>query len=157
MKANIGIPEKSIDEIVTFLNVLLADEYSLYTKTRNAHWNVIGEDFYGLQLFFETQHKALDVIIDDIAERVRSLGHFALGSLDAFMNATHLKEEKKELSNSKQIIKVLVGDHESIIRDIRENIDPITNKYKDYGTADFVTELMEKHEKMAWMLRSYLI
>jgi len=156
MKANIGIPERDIDEVVTFLNILLANEYSLYTKTRNADWNANGEEFYGLHMFFENQHKALDVIIDDIAERVRSLGHFALGSLNAFISATHLADEKQKVTNSKQIIKILMGDHETIIRDIRNNIKPIADKYKDYGTADFVTELMEKHEKMAGMLRTYL-
>lgn len=156
MKTNIGIPEHDIDVVVTFLNALLADEYLLYTKTRNAHWNIKGENFYGLHTFFETQYEALDVIIDDIAERIRALGHFAIGSLKEFMSATHKEGESQENSNSKKVLQTLVGDHETIIRDIRKKITPISDKYKDYGTADFVTDVMEKHEKMAWMLRSYL-
>ena len=156
MKSNIGIPEQDIEEIVTYLNTLLADEYALYTKTRNAHWNVNGLNFHELHKFFETQYEALDVIIDDIAERVRTLGHFALGSLEDFLRVTHMGEENHDFSNPTQIIQTLVNDHETIIRIIRSEITPVSDKYKDLGTADFVTGLMKQHEKMAWMLRSYL-
>lgn len=157
MKANIGIPEKDIEEIVSFLNTLLADEYTLYTKTRNAHWNVTGPNFHFLHLFFESQYKALDMIVDDIAERVRSLGHFALGSLKDFLEVTHMSEVDHDFSNPQQIIHTLVNDHETIIRIIRNDIAPISDKFKDLGTADFVTGVMEQHEKMAWMLRSHLV
>jgi starvation-inducible DNA-binding protein len=154
MKATIGIPEKEVEEIVTFLNTLLADEYALYTKTRNAHWNVFGPNFYELHKLFEMQYEKLDVMIDDIAERVRVLGHFALGSLKDFLSVTHLSEENHDFSDPKQILQTLVNDHESIIRIIRNDISPLAVKYRDLGTADFVTGLMEQHEKMAWMLRS---
>ena len=156
MKATIGIPEKDTEEIVTFLNTLLADEYALYTKTRNAHWNVNGSNFFELHKFFESQYEILDIMIDDIAERVRSLGHYALGSLRDFLSVTHMDEENHDFSNPKQIIQTLVNDHETIIRIIRNDITPVSEKYKDLGTADFVTGLMEKHEKMAWMLRAFI-
>lgn len=156
MKQALGIPDHDIEEVVTFLNTLLADEYALYTKTRNAHWNVTGPNFYELHKFFEAQYEALDIIIDDIAERVRSLGHFALGSMKDFLSVTHMSEENHDFSNSKQIIQTLVTDHETIIRIIRNDIIPISDKYKDLGTADFVTGLMEQHEKMTWMLRSFV-
>lgn len=95
-------------------------------------------------------------MIDEIAERVRSLGHFALGSMKDFLSVTHMSEENHDFSNSKQIIQTLVTDNDTIIRIIRNNIIPISDKYKDMGTADFVTGLMEQHEKMAWMLRSFV-
>ncbi len=156
MKTTIGIPDKEIEEIVTLLNTLLADEYALYTKTRNAHWNVSGTNFYELHKFFETQYEAVDIIIDDIAERVRSLGHYALGSLKDFLAVTHMDEENHDFGNPKQIIQTLVNDHETIIRIIRNDIAPISGKHKDLGTADFVIGIMKQHEKMAWMLRSFL-
>lgn len=156
MKTSIGIPDHDIEEIVTLLNTLLADEYVLYTKTRNAHWNVTGPNFYELHKFFETHYEALDIIIDDIAERVRSLGHYALGTLKDFLNVTHMDEENQEFSNPTQIIQTLVNDHETIIRIIRNDVTPISEKYKDLGTADFVTGIMEQHEKMAWMLRAHI-
>ena len=156
MKANIGIPEKDVEEIATILNTLLADEYVLYTKTRNAHWNIIGTNFFELHKFFESQYELLAESIDEIAERVRKLGHFALGSLKDFLGVTHMDEENHDFSNSRQIIQTLLNDHETIIRIIRSDIAPISDKYKDLGTADFVTGLMEQHEKMAWMLRSHI-
>jgi starvation-inducible DNA-binding protein len=156
MKANLGIPEHDVEEIATLLNTLLADEYALYTKTRNAHWNIDGPNFHGLHLFFESQYEVLDEVIDDIAERVRALGHYALGSLKDFLSVTHMGEENHDFSNPNQIIQTLLNDHETIIRIIRNDITPISEKYKDLGSADFVTGLMQKHEKMAWMLRSFL-
>ena len=154
MKPSIGIPEKDVVEVVNLLNTLLADEYVLFTKTRNAHWNITGLSFYEMHELFQAQYEAMDIMIDDIAERVRSLGHFALGSLKDFLNVTNLSEEKDEFSSPEQMIQSLLNDHETIIRMIRNDIIPISDTNKDMGTADFVTGLMEKHEKISWMLRS---
>ena len=156
MKPTIGIPDHGIEEITTFLNILLADEYVLYTKTRNAHWNVNGPNFHELHTFFGNQYGALGGMTDDIAERIRSLGHFAIGSLKDFLSITHMGEEKHDFSNATQIIQTLVQDHETIIRIIRNDITPLSDKYEDFGTADFVTGLMKQHEKMTWMLRAFL-
>lgn len=156
MKPTLGILDKGTEEITTFLNTLLADEYVLYTKTRNAHWNVSGSSFYELHKFFGIQYEVLDVMIDDLAERVRALGHFALGSLKDFLSVTHMSEENHDFSNSTEIIQTLVTDHETIIRMIRNEIISTADKYNDHGTTDFVTGLMEQHEKMAWMLRAFL-
>jgi len=153
MQATIEIPEKEVEGIVTFLNTQLADEYAIYTKTRNAHWNVKGPE---LRKFFETQYKALDIIISAIAERVRALGHYAMGSLKDFLRVTHLDQEIHDFSNPHQIIQTLAYDHEIIIRIIKNEITPIPEKFKDLGAADFVTDLMEQHEKMASMLRSFI-
>jgi len=154
MKPAIGISDHDLEEITTLLNTLLADEYVLFTKTRNAHWNIIGLSFYEMHKLFQAQYEALDVMIDDIAERVRSLGHFALGSLRDFLQVTNLTEEKDDFSSAKQMIQSLLNDHEAIIRMIRTLIIPVADKYKDVGTADFVTGLLEQHEKISWMLRS---
>lgn len=156
MKQTIKNPELEIEEIVTFLNVLLADEYALYTKTLNAHWNVNGPKLLELHKFFEDQNLALDIIINDTAKRVRSLGHFALGSLKNFLNVTHMDEENFNFGNPMQIINALVNDHETIIRIIRDEIIPVAGKYNDHGTTYFVKGLMGQHERMALILRSFL-
>lgn len=154
MKTTIGIPNQDLEEVATLLNTLLADEYVLFTKTRNAHWNITGLSFYEMHKLFQAQYEALDIMIDDIAERVRSIGHFALGSLKDFLKVTNLSEEKDDFSSPEQMIQSLLNDHETIVRIIRKDIIPISDKYKDLGTADFVTGLMEQHEKISWMLRS---
>ncbi len=155
MKANIGITDSNLQNLANLLNNILADEYILYTKTRNYHWNVVGNNFQELHKFFENQYDKLDEIIDDVAERVRSLGHWSLGSLKDFVKLARLNEDL-QASNSKEMIQYLLDDHETIIRILREDVGVITDKYSDFGTADFLTGLIEDHEKMAWMLRSYI-
>ncbi len=155
MKPNIGIPAKHLLETAKLLNILLADEFALYAKTRNYHWNVTGPGFIEMHKFFEGQYEQLDEMMDEVAERVRMLGHYSLGSLNAFAKATRLTEGQDE-TNAAKMIQNLLDDHETIIRQVRGEIDLITDKYNDAGTADFLTGIMESHEKMAWMLRSHL-
>lgn len=156
MKTNIGISGNNLESIVTLLNTLLADEYILLTKTRGAHWNVTGTNFDELHEFFKTQYSELSEIIDGLAERIRSLGHFTLVYLKDYLSVTHLTEEGYDFSNSSNILQTLFNDHETIIKIIRNDISPVSIKYKDLGTADFLTGMLENHEKMAWKLRSFL-
>lgn len=155
MKANIGISDKNSKEVASVLNKILADEYLLYTKTRNYHWNIEGSNFMEMHLFFESQYNTIDEAIDEIAERVRQIGHYAQGRLKDFIKQSQLVEQEYT-SDQKSQIQNLLDDHEAIIRFLRLHIDIFTDKYKDAGNADFITGLMEKHEKMAWFLRSYL-
>jgi starvation-inducible DNA-binding protein len=156
MKTNIGIKQENISKIVDVLTKILADEFVLYTKTKRAHWNVEGPDFYNKHLFFEQQYDAIDEIVDTVAERIRSLGHYTPATLKDFLALTHLTEELKEKNDSNGFIKELLLDHESIIIYLRENINPIANELQDAGTSDFITGLVENHEKMVWMLRAHL-
>lgn len=156
MKPNIEISNKNMKEVGELLNILLADEYLLYTKTRNAHWNIQGSHFYELHTFFEAQYGILAVLIDDTAERVRALGHFAIGTLKGFLKVTRLSEMNEEFKDREQVLQALLEDHETIIRSLRKDIGSVGDDFKDIGTADFMTGLMEKHEKMAWMLKSHL-
>jgi len=156
MKANIGIKQESINKVVEVLIKVLADEFVLYTKTKRAHWNVEGPDFYNKHIFFEQQYDAIDEIVDTVAERIRSLGHYTPATLKDFLALTHLTEELQEKNDAHGFIKELLVDHESIIIYLRENINNIANELQDAGTSDFITGLVENHEKMAWMLRAHL-
>jgi starvation-inducible DNA-binding protein len=156
MNTNIGISEINRLSVANELAKLLADEYVLCTKTRHAHWNVEGIDFYEKHKFFESQFRQLDELIDDIAERIRTLGHYATSSLSVFLKTTHLSESGKENNDSESLIRELLGDHESIVTYLRENINADAAKFKDQGSSDFITGIMETHEKMAWLLRAHL-
>ena len=142
--------------VLAELEKLLADEFVLYTKTRNAHWNVEGPDFHSMHTFFESQYEQLDEIMDNVAERIRSIGHYAPATLKEFLSLTHLTERKATKNNSEGYIMDLLEDHKSIANFIKGNITPFADKYKDYGSSDFITGLLETHEKMAWMLKSHL-
>lgn len=156
MEPKIGISKDNLAKVAHALNVILADEYLLYTKTRNAHWNVEGPDFHSKHLFFEAQYEQLDEIMDGVAERIRSLGHYAPATLKLFLELTHISETLHEKNDGTGFITELLTDHESLIIHLRENINYFANELKDLGTSDYVTGLMETHEKMAWMLRSHL-
>ena len=156
MKLAIGITPEHLAEVANALNRLLADEHVLYIQTRNAHWNVEGPDFLTKHRFFEEQYHQIETIIDDVAERIRTIGHYAEGTLSGFLKLTHLTEVTREKNDSAGFMKSLVVAHESIIIHLRENIDRVAEEWNDAGTSDFITGLMETHEKMAWMLRAHL-
>jgi starvation-inducible DNA-binding protein len=156
MKTNIGISEANRKTVAEQLGKLLADEFVLYTKTLNAHWNLEGPDFHSVHVYFEDLYGQSQEITDSVAERIRQLGHYAPASLKDFLNLTHLTEQMKGDNKSQDLIRNLLGDHESIIEFIRSNIKEFDEAHKDAGTSDFITSLMEKHEKTAWMLRAHL-
>jgi len=156
MEAVIGIKEDKLVEVGYILSKLLADEFVLYTKTRNAHWNVEGIDFLSKHKFFEEQYEQLDEIMDSVAERIRTIGEYAPGTLHQFLELTHLTEQARIKNDSASFIRELLADHESVIIYLRENVSRLADEFKDYGTSDFITQLMETHEKMAWFLRAHL-
>ena len=153
---NIGLNDKQRNGVVEILNAALADEFVLYTKTRNFHWNVTGPQFDDLHKFFEAQYAELEDFVDDVAERARALGGAALGSMQGFLKHTRLKESVGTPPSAMAMVAELLGDHETIIRQLREDIGKAGDKFGDEGTADFLTGNMEAHEKMAWMLRAFL-
>jgi len=156
MSTQIGISDANRRAVTKQLAHLLADEFILYTKTRKAHWNVEGPDFHAMHVFFESQYEQLDEIMDSVAERIRQLGHYPPATLKEFLALTRLTEKSGEKNNSQGFVKELLADHEGIIIFLRENINGFANDCKDLGTSDFITSLMEDHEKMAWMLRAHL-
>ena len=156
MKPNIGLPDKSRDAVVKVLNVLLADEYVLYTRTRSFHWNVVGPNFAELHAFFQAQYEALDAIVDEVAERARTLGGADAGSLGEFLKLTRLKESPAAPKDAPGMLGALLEDHEAVIQALRRDLALVDERHGDIGTNDFLTGLMERHEKMAWMLRAHL-
>ena len=88
MKANIGIIVNSRKEIGQLLNALLADEFVVYIKTWQYHWNVRGQDFFAQHKFLEDLYKQSEEIIDEVAERARALGEPALGRMEDYLHVT---------------------------------------------------------------------
>ncbi len=155
MKPNIGISDKNLQAITGILSNVLADAMLLYSKTRKFHWNVKGDSFMELHKLFESQYKQLEEAIDEIAERINKLGSPVIGTFKEFLQHTSLKETAGKYPNSKDMIKELLDDHETVIKALRKFVDDCDEKYKDAGTADFLTNIMEDHETIAWTLRRY--
>ena len=114
----------------------------------------MGPQFNDLHKFFEGQYEALNEVVDDVAERARSLGGKAFGTLAEFSQNTRLKEQPGKQPPALTMVANLQSDHEAMVRSLRADLETVTEKHNDAGTSDFLTGLMEKHEKMAWMLRS---
>lgn len=155
-QTSIGINKENRKAVVEMLQKLLADEYLLYTKLRNAHWNVEGIDFHTKHVFFEEEYNKIEAIVDEVAERIRMLGFYSPGTLGEFLELSHLKDESPKKNDSATLMKDLLEDHNTIIKFIRESIGDNAEEHNDEGTADFITGIMQVHEQMSWMLRASL-
>lgn len=93
VKPNMGLPDDERDGVVRVLNTLLADEYVLYTRTRNYHRNVTGPQFNDFHKFFEGQCEALDDAVDEVTERVRAMGGWSLGTLAEFLKHARIRAD----------------------------------------------------------------
>lgn len=153
-KVDTGISNENAVKVAEQLNKVLADEFVLYVKTLKFHWNIEGRDFHALHLFLEEQYNALQEIIDEVAERIRKIGVYAKGSMKQFLADCTLKEHEETATITESMLVELVQDHEALIRNLRKMIDEFDEEYEDMGSSDFITGVMKKHEKMAWMLRA---
>jgi starvation-inducible DNA-binding protein len=156
MKPEIGLLDKNRDAVVKILNTTLSDEMVLLVKTRNYHWNVTGPQFNDLHKFLDGQYGELNEIVDDVAERARALGGMAFGTMGEFQKQSRLKEHPGQHPSPKSMLNNLLTDHEAIIRTLRADLAICQDTHGDAGTADFLTGLLTQHEKMSWMLRSFL-
>jgi starvation-inducible DNA-binding protein len=150
----IGIDPTDRKSIADGLSNLLADTYTLYLKTQSFHWNVTGPMFRALHEMFEEQYTELAGAVDEVAERIRALGHEAPGSFSAFMKLTSIDEETG-VPAAEEMIRQLVSGHEASVRTAR-NAFTVAEEAEDQVTMDMLTERMQVHEKAAWMLRSLL-
>jgi starvation-inducible DNA-binding protein len=116
----------------------------------------VGPQFNDLHKFFEAQYNELNTIVDDVAERARSLGAPAMGTLAEFVQHARLKEHPGHYPEARAMLTNLLADHEAVIQRLRVDLEACADDYHDMGTNDFLTGLMEQHEKMAWMLRAFV-
>lgn len=154
MEVNIGISDDDRKAIAAGLSRLLADSYMLYLKTHNYHWNVTGELFHSLHEQFEQQYSELAVAVDEIAERIRALGHKAPGTFMEFHELTSIKEDT-EKPKALEMVRRLAVANEQVIRTAREALEA-PKKADDEATIDLITQRLHVHSKAAWMLRSHL-
>lgn len=156
MKTNIGLNDETRLEVGQLLNMLLADETVLYATTRDYHWNVTGPEFCSLHRQFEEQYTQIAQWIDDVAERARAIGCGARGNWADLTKAARSSADAGIGLPAEHMIAELLALHEDLVVRLRTDSGSCADRYKDAGTADFLTGLMEQHEKAAWMLRAQL-
>jgi starvation-inducible DNA-binding protein len=154
---SLGLSEAQREGIADLLQIVLADEMTLYVKLRKYHWNVIGPQFQSLHELFEEQYEALAETIDEVAERSRSYGAYAIGTMDEFAKHARLSEQPGNHPDARQMVKNLAEDHEAMVRHLRMDANRASEEFKDIGGEDFLTALLQDHQEMAWMLRTFLM
>ena len=149
---NIGLDDAQREAIGAGLSKLLADSYSLFLMTHNFHWNVVGPQFRSLHMMFEEQYTELFTGVDEIAERIRSLGLAAPGTFKQFESLASFAIPEGVM-NARAMLLALVQAQEAVVRTARATL-PVADAANDQPTLDLLTRRMEVHEKNAWMLRA---
>jgi starvation-inducible DNA-binding protein len=156
MIPKIGISEIHLQRSIDLLSVILSDEMTLYIKTRKFHWNVAGESFMELHKLFEAQYSELEIIIDEVAERINKLGGKTIGTMNEFTLLSRIVEHPNKYPVQRAMISELLNDHEILIAELRKDIDVCADECHDVGSADLLTGILQQHESIAWILRRYL-
>ncbi len=156
IKVNDGLNEEAQKGVVELFKRTLADQHVLFMKMRNYHWNITGPQFIALHELIEEQYDQVAEAIDDTAERIRQYGDFAPGTLAEMLEMTRLTEEPGAVPTAREMVANLVADHEAVIRQLREDADTIDDEYDDVAAEDYYINLMQDHQKMAWLLRAHL-
>ena len=149
---NIGIEQTDREAVAEGLKRLLADSYTLYLQTHNFHWNVTGPHFRELHLMFEEHYTELATAVDEIAERIRTLGVAAPGTYQSFTKHTTITEVEG-VPMAQEMVKILTSSHEQVVSTARDVLS-LAQQADDESTASLVSDRMRIHEKTAWMLRA---
>ena len=153
---NIGLTDEQRYGVMEILNRNLSDLYLINIKTKKYHWDVVGPQFMTLHELWQEQYETLTENIDATAERIRALGGYPVGTAKRFLELATIQEHPNDLPLATEMVARLAKDHEQIIRNLRTDIDRCSDEFHDEGNADFLTGVMEQHEEMAWMLRSFI-
>ena len=145
---------KTSTRMADSLNQVLADSYALLSLTHVAHWNVEGLGFFALHTAFQTQYEELFMAIDAIAERIRSLGVYAIGGLSTLAKVAQMKEFASPLSQA-DYVRALVTANEKLVADAEVARD-LAGELNDPESQDLMIGRITLHQKTIWMLRSFL-
>ena len=154
MKAAKSTRTANSDPLSDSLNQVLADSYALLALTHLAHWNVEGPGFFALHTAFQTQYEELFVAIDEIAERIRSRGAYAIGGLGKFADTAKMKEFAAPLSQEQYVV-ALIEANEKLIADASRARD-LAGEKEDPESQDLMIGRITLHQKTVWMLKSFL-
>ncbi len=153
---SLGLDGATRAQAAAILNRVLSNTALLQQKTRKAHWDVVGPQFYSLHKLWDEQYEALNQRADEIAERVRQLGGYPIGTVAGWVESASIRENPGRVSSATEAVIELMIDHEQIVRALRTDIEKLNDDMRDYGTGDFLTGLLRDHEQMAWILRSFV-
>lgn len=152
----IGLPDKKVIELVDHLNLLLANYQIHYQKVRGCHWNVRGHDFFTLHVKFEELYNNAQLTIDELAERVLTLGKSPYSTYADYIDLSSIDEIKTEGLSAEKMVEAILEDFKKLIELEREIIENATENAGDQGTADMIIGFLRFKEKNSWMLRAWV-
>ncbi|WP_296405203.1 Dps family protein [Psychrobacter sp.] len=150
----IGLEKKDMTAVIEQLNKLLSSYHIFYINVRGYHWNVKGEHFFTLHPKFEELYTSLQVQIDEIAERVLTLGGTPLHAYSDFAQNSSIKEDKG-VFNGNECVRGVVSGLQELIEEQRK-LSGIAQEAEDQGTADLVDGYVQEQEKLIWMYNAFL-
>jgi starvation-inducible DNA-binding protein len=144
---------KEVDAVTKELNVLIADAYALYVKTKNFHWHVTGSHFRDYHLLFDEQADQLFASIDVLAERVRRVGGTTIRSVGHINRLQTIRDDDEEVVMPEAMIERLIDDNRGMARRQRAAID-VCDESRDTPTGNILQELLDQTEKRIWFLHA---
>lgn len=154
-KTSVDLPAKTRKEVIDILNHDLAASSDLYSQTKQAHWNVKGDNFFQLHELFDTLAAGITEVVDMVAERATALGGFAMGTVRMAASESYLPEYECHSSNSADHVRELVDRYSRYAKRTRDMIDA-TADLGDMSTSDMYTEISRKVDKFLWFLEAHL-
>ena len=151
----ISLKEREVKPVVDHLNDLLANYHIHYQKLRGCHWNVKGKSFFTLHIKFEELYNNAVITIDELAERVLTLGKPPISTFADYIKISKIKEINTIGLKDTSMVKALIDDMAALIS-LERDIMEISEKAGDDGTNDMINKFMQFKEKNTWMLRSFI-
>ena len=153
-KNHIGIEESKAKELAAKLNDLLANYTVLYQNTRGYHWNIEGEKFFELHLKFEELYTDLFEKIDEVAERILTLGYVPEHKYSNYAKVSEIKESQ-EVNDGRKAVENIVTSFQTLISKQRELLT-LAGDAEDEGTGALMSDYIREQEKLMWMYRAFL-
>ena len=150
----IGLNETDCQQISEKLNILLANYSVFYQNTRGAHWNIKGDQFFTLHPKFEELYNNLVLKIDEIAERILTLGSTPNHNYSDYLTLSNIKESK-DVSDGTKDVENILSSFKTVI-DLQRDLLDVTDKAGDEGTNSQMSDYITEQEKEVWMYNSYL-
>lgn len=150
----IGLDTAKANILAEKLNALLANYQIFYMNTRGYHWNIQGRQFFELHVKFEEQYNDLLLKVDELAERILTLGHRPLHAFSDYIAQSSIQEHK-QATDGKVCIEGLLAGYKTIIQ-MQRDLMEAAGEANDEGTAALMSDYIGQQEKTVWMLSAYL-
>ena len=145
------MPPEAVDKISSSLNVLLADAFALYLKTKNFHWHVSGRHFHDYHLMLDEQSDAIFATTDQLAERVGKLGGVTVKSLGQAAKLATIKDNDEDYVPPREMLRELMEDNKHVAAAMRK-AHKLCDEHEDSGTAGLLETFIDETERRTWFL-----